>query len=93
MADNNDEVDYEEGDYDDNNEDDDNNDDLIQDALQMEDDLTKESSKISSKLSEISGNLDELSIYVGQVDYSATAEELRGKLIIIKKIKYILLYI
>ena len=87
MADNN-EVDYEEGDYDNNGggeeeeeEYDENDDDLIQDALQMEDALTKESSKISSKLSEISGNLDELSIYVGQVDYSATAEELRGNIL------------
>ncbi len=89
MADNNDEVDYEEGDYDNNNEEeeyDENDDDLIQDALQMEDDLTKESSKISSKLSEISGNLDELSIYVGQVDYSATAEELRGNISFINNI-------
>lgn len=88
MADN-DEVDYEEVDYDNNGggeeeeeeEYDENDDDLIQDALQMEDALTKESSKISSKLSEISGNLDELSIYVGQVDYSATAEELRGNIL------------
>jgi polyadenylate-binding protein 2 len=41
-------------------------------------DITAKESAVEGKLSEVAGSMDEHSIYIGQVDYSATAEELRA---------------
>ena len=41
-------------------------------------DVTSESKVVESKISEASSSMDENSVYIGQVDYEATAEELRA---------------
>ena len=56
-------------------------DDMLRRMKEMDDELEtlgKASEKIDDKLTSASENLDECSIYIGQVDYEATAEELRA---------------
>jgi len=55
--------------------------DMARRISEFEDELTalnKESSSIDQKMSALSGSMDEHSVYVGQVDYSATIEEIRA---------------
>lgn len=41
-------------------------------------DISTAQAVVEGKLSEVAGGLDENSVYIGQVDYAATAEELRA---------------
>lgn len=55
--------------------------DMARRISEFEDELTalnKESSNIDQKMTALSGSMDEHSVYIGQVDYSATIEEIRA---------------